>query len=152
MRFWDSSALLPLFVQEATSGAVADAYELDADVIAWWATQVECASTLARLERDGRLSGPALTAALGRVARFAAAWHEVQPLPVIRQTAVRLLRVHDLRAADALQLAAALTASEGQPDSLPFVTLDARLAAAADREGFGIVRLREVPAGGNEVT
>jgi predicted nucleic acid-binding protein len=44
--------------------------------------------------------------------------------------------VHPLRAADALQLAAAVVAAEGIPASLSIVTLDERLAAAARREGF----------------
>ena len=50
---------------------------------------------------------------------------------MVRQTAMRLLLVHDLRAGDALQLAAALTAAEGQPEALGFVTLDDRLGRAA---------------------
>jgi hypothetical protein len=50
-----------------------------------------------------------------------------------------LLRVHDLRAADALQLAAAIAAAEGQPASLELVCLDDRLIRAAEREGFPIV-------------
>jgi hypothetical protein len=48
----------------------------------------------------------------------------------------RVLRVHALRAADALQLAAALLVSEGNPGSLEVVTLDDRLLDAARREGF----------------
>jgi hypothetical protein len=50
-----------------------------------------------------------------------------------------MLRVHDLRAADALQLAAGVAAAEGRPATLAFVCLDERLAAAAEREGFGVV-------------
>jgi hypothetical protein len=55
------------------------------------------------------------------------------------------LRVHPLRAADALQLAAAFVAAERRPSSLEIVTLDQRLAAAARKEGFGLtdVPLRE---------
>lgn len=41
-----------------------------------------------------------------------------------------------LRAADALQLAAAIVAADFNAASMPFVTLDVRLAEAADREGF----------------
>jgi predicted nucleic acid-binding protein len=142
MRFWDSSALVPLFVQESTSVGVAEAYSGDPAVVAWWGTQLECASALARLEREGALPLEGLTLALGSLAAAADAWHEVQPVPVVRQTAMRLLLVHDLRAADALQLAAALTAAEGQPDGLGFVTLDDRLARAALREGFAVVQPR----------
>jgi predicted nucleic acid-binding protein len=142
MRFWDSSALVPLFVQESTSVGVAEAYSGDPAVVAWWGTQLECASALARLEREGALPLEGLTLALGSLAAAADAWHEVQPVPVVRQTAMRLLLVHDLRAADALQLAAALTAAEGHPDGLGFVTLDDRLARAALREGFAVVQPR----------
>jgi predicted nucleic acid-binding protein len=78
----------------------------------------------------------------GRLERFAATWHEVQPLDLLRETALRLLRVHELRAADALQLAAAVIASEGRAGSLPFVCLDERLAAAAEREGFPVLGSR----------
>jgi predicted nucleic acid-binding protein len=142
VRYWDASALLPLLVAEPTSAAVAEAYSQDPEVVAWWATHVECASALARLERERYLGGSDMSVALAQLAGLAAAWHEVQPVPAVRQTAIRLLRVHDLRAADALQLAAAMTAAEGQPDSLDFVTLDERLALAADREGFTVVQPR----------
>ena len=67
-------------------------------------------------------------------------WQEVLPVPVVRRTAMRLLRVHPLRAANSLQLAAAVVLAEGHPAGVPFVTLDARLALAADREGFTVVR------------
>jgi predicted nucleic acid-binding protein len=82
------------------------------------------------------LADTAVSAALGRLDSLAEAWHEVQPVAAVRGTARRLLRVHPLRAADALQLAAAVVAGEGLPASLPLVTLDERLAAAARREGF----------------
>jgi hypothetical protein len=51
---------------------------------------------------------------------------------------MRLLRVHPLRAGGALQLAAAIIAADFQPNALEFVTLDARQADAAEREGFRI--------------
>ena len=111
-------------------------------MVAWWGTQLECTSALARLERDGAMALDDLTVALGSLADAAEAWHEVQPVPVVRQTAKRLLLVHDLRAGDALQLAAALTAAEGQPVALEFVTLDDRLGRAALREGFPVVQPR----------
>lgn len=57
----------------------------------------------------------------------------------VRERARRLLESHPLRAADALQLAAALIASEEEPKDLPFVTLDRRLALAAEKEGFKVL-------------
>jgi hypothetical protein len=59
----------------------------------------------------------------------------VQPGDLVREQALRLLRVHTLRAADALQLAAALEWA-GAPTDADFVTFDDRLREAAVREGF----------------
>jgi predicted nucleic acid-binding protein len=140
VRFWDSSALVPLLVREVTSPAVLAEYEREPDLVVWWASEVECVSALARLERDGLLETLALRAAIQRLEAISGAWSEVSPTMRIRQLAVRLVRVHPLRAADALQLAAAIAAAEDQPSSLAFLTLDARLAAAAEREGFPILR------------
>lgn len=114
-------------------------YRSDASVLAWWGARVECESALSRLERDGLLSRRSAGVARERLDRFAASWQEVQPSDVLREDARRLLRVHELRAADALQLAAGVAAAEGRPATLPFVCLDDRLAAAAEREGFPIL-------------
>jgi uncharacterized protein len=141
MRFWDSSAVVPLLVSEASSEPVRRELGRDPEIVAWWATVVECVSALARRERDGTLSTLGMVEAMGRLDAAALAWQELQPTTAARQTALRLLRVHPLRAGDALQLAAAIVASEGHPATLPFVTLDDRLALAAEREGFAVVRL-----------
>ncbi len=42
--------------------------------------------------------------------------------------------------ADAFQLAAALVACRFEPGQLPFVCADSRLAEAANREGFPVIR------------
>ncbi|HSB60469.1 MAG TPA: PIN domain-containing protein, partial [Vicinamibacteria bacterium] len=105
----------------------------------WWGARVECESAVSRLEREGLLQRRSASVARGRLNRFAATWQEVQPSEPLRDSARRLLRVHDLRAADALQLAAGLAAAEGRPTTLPFVCLDDRLGAAAEREGFMIL-------------
>jgi predicted nucleic acid-binding protein len=77
--------------------------------------------------------------------QLAQTWHEVDSSDPVREAAVRFLRVHPLRAADALQLAAAFIAAERRPSSLEIVTLDERLAAAARKEGFVLI---EVPSAG----
>jgi uncharacterized protein len=114
----------------------------DPAVVVWWATAVECVSALARLERDGLLDAEGTANAFGRLDELEAGWTEIQPVDRLRATAVRLLRVHPLRAADSLQLAAALVVAEGEPRSLPILTLDDRLAMAAQREGFPVVSPR----------
>ena len=116
-------------------------YRADAGVLAWWGTRVECESAIARLERESTLRPRSAAAARARLGRFAATWQEVQPLESLRKDALRFLRVHDLRAADALQLAAGVAAAEGRPASLVFVCLDERLAAAAEREGFPLTAM-----------
>jgi predicted nucleic acid-binding protein len=138
VRFWDSSAIVALTVAEPSTAAMQAVAAEDPLMCVWWATEIECVSALARLERDGALTDLAMTAALQRVDLLADSWNEVQPITSVRIAARRLLRVHTLRAADALQLAAAVVAAEGVPPSLDLVTLDDRLAAAARREGFTV--------------
>jgi hypothetical protein len=138
MRFWDASAVVPLLVAETSTAEVQALAARDPAMLVWWATEVECASAVARLERDGALDEPAATVAFDRLKRLSASWHQVEPSDPIRETAVRLLRVHPLRAADALQLAAAIVAADRRPSSVDLVTLDERLAVAARKEGFAI--------------
>jgi uncharacterized protein len=116
----------------------------DSAMLVWWGSAVECISALARLERDGALSSPVMTLALQRLQQLSAGWHEIDPSDEIRETAARFLRVHPLRAADALQLAAAFAAAERRPASLEMVTLDDRLANAARKEGFALLDVTEV--------
>ena len=136
MRFWDASAIVPLLMTEAATKALQGRAGTDPAMLVWWATEVECASAIARLERDGALDAAAVNEAFDRLRRLGGGWHEVEPSDAVRETAVRFLRVHPLRAADALQLAAAFVAAERRPSSLEIVTLDERLAAAARKEGF----------------
>lgn len=110
-------------------------------MLVWWGSEVECVSALARLEREDAFNGSAMTLALERLRQLAAGWHEVDPSDAIREAAVRFLRVHPLRAADALQLAAAFLAAERRPTSAEIVTLDDRLAIAARKEGFTVIDL-----------
>jgi predicted nucleic acid-binding protein len=136
VRYWDASALLPLLIGEITSGATEQEHARDPEITTWWGTTVECDSALARREREGVM----VLHGRDRLALLSASWSEVPPTADVRRIARRLVRVHPLRGADALQLSAAITAADGNPEQLPFVTLDARLADAADREGFRVVR------------
>ena len=143
MRFWDSSALVPLFAAEPGTRAVQALYTRDPEVVVWWGTLVECASAVARLERDGALVPADAAKSFARLDALAPSWMQIDPSDEIREAARRFLRVHPLRAADALQLAAALVAAERRPPTLAFVTLDDRLREAAAKEGF---LLEDLPA------
>lgn len=139
MRFWDTSAVVPLLVHEEERGAARTAFQGDPEIVTWWATSIECASALARRQREGVLDSDGLGRALNRLDALAASWQEIEPSVRVRERALRMLRVHPVRAADALQLAAAVTAAEDHPATLPFVTYDDRLAEAAQREGFHVL-------------
>ncbi len=136
MKFWDSSAIVPLLVPEATSEAVQLLYDDDPVIFAWWGSDVECTSAIVRRQRLTGLDGFIVADAFVRLDALRQSWYEIEPGDEVRESAKRFLRVHDLRAADSLQLAAAFFASEARPSSLQFVCLDDRLLAAAQREGF----------------
>ncbi len=139
MRFWDTSAVVPLLVAEVLSPLSEKVLRSDREMAAWWCTSVECASALARRERESALTPEAVTAALALLDELESSWIVINPVPPLALTARRLLRTHVLCAADALQLAAALVLCESRPQDLPFVCLDEQLRRAAHREGFALV-------------
>lgn len=139
MRFWDSSAVVPLLLEEPSSGAVRSLLRDDATMVAWRLTGTEVVSALWRRRRTDELGEPARRLAEEGLALLESRWTSVEDAAHVDRRARRLLATHSLRAADALQLAAALVACDERSDVLPFVTLDDRLAEAARREGFLVV-------------
>ncbi len=139
MKFWDSSAIVPLLVPEQESKALGVLLEKDPDLLVWTLTPTEVLSALFRKLRLGGLTEEELNRVRHRLAELEVGWSEIVQLEMTRQKANRLLAVHPLRAADALQLAAALIAFEDQPEGEGFVTLDQNLAQAARREGFQVL-------------
>ncbi len=135
MRFWDSSALVPLVLRQPRSEHARRLFEEDREPVVWWGSAVECASAIARLHRDGHLDRRGEQEARALLDALRGSWFEVQPSDGVREQALRLLRLHPLRAADSLQLAAALE-WVGTPREGAFVTFDERLHEAAQREGF----------------
>ena len=137
MRFWDSSALVPLILREPRTEWARRLLDEDGELVVWWGSAIECASAVARLHRDGHLAGSAEREARSLLDALRASWFEVQPGDAVREQSLRLLRLHPLRAADALQLAAAIEWAGSPPDG-GLVTCDARLREAAQREGFSV--------------
>ncbi len=136
MRFWDASALTPLLVREPDTKLRESQLRADGRILVWYGTAVEIESALCRRKRDGSLSADAEVLARARLADLVAGWAEVEPLRTVRDRACRLLRVHALRSADAMQLAAALVAAGERPQGFTFLTGDVRLRGAAEAEGF----------------
>lgn len=139
MNFWDTSALGALSVDEPRRQTALRVLEADERIVVWWGTAIEYVAAISRRERDGSLKPDEVTEHLSRLTALSQVWYEVQPSRRLKVVAQRLLRVHPLRAADSLQLAAALVAAEDDPSSLGFVCFDARLNQAASREGFAIL-------------
>jgi predicted nucleic acid-binding protein len=139
MKFWDTSALVPLVIDEPVTPEMRALLRRDRDVIVWMLTGVELLSTLGRL---GRLSAGLADLLPG--VRLAAMdlfqkWASVTHVEGVRRRAERLVGVHPLSAADAMQLGAALMAAGDRPETLDVVTLDRNLARAAQLEGFRVL-------------
>ena len=138
MRYWDSSAVISLLVEEESTPALRSLLEKDSSQTVWCLTPVEIASALARRLREGLPAGS--DEAFRSAWRILSdRWREIVSLELVRSRALRLLNAHPLRAGDVLQLAAALVACDERPEALPFVCLDDRLRDAARREGFPVL-------------
>ena len=138
MRFWDSSAVVPLCLDQPATARVRALVDADPSVVVWWGTRTECLSALQRGQREQRIAGERVARARLILGRLASEWSEVQPSEPVRSRAERLLAVHPLRAADAFQLAAALLWARGDTSGSEFVCFDQHLREAAAREGFAV--------------
>jgi uncharacterized protein len=140
VRFWDSSALVPLHIDEPATEGLRSLLREDPVVLVWMLSSVEMLSAIARLRRRSKGLDDLLHGARLEVLNRWPQWSPVTHAEAVRRRAERLVAVHPLAAADAMQLAAALVASGDRPETLDFVTLDERLAAAAELEGFRVIR------------
>lgn len=136
MIFWDSSALTPLLLTEEDSELREAQLRNDPVVLVWYGTLAEIESALCRRKREGALGREDASKARARLDLLRESWTEVQPTVAVRDRALRLLRTHPLRAADALQLAAGLAVCEEKTRGFVFLTGDLRLRDAAEAEGF----------------
>lgn len=138
MRFWDSSALVPLLVSETTTDSQRQLLVEDQDIAFWWGAEPECHSALNRRFREGALLIEELQYSRQLLRGILARSLEIVPTGALKALACRLLAVHPLRAADALQLAASLEWAQGNPVGREMVCLDDRLRQAAQQEGFTV--------------
>jgi predicted nucleic acid-binding protein len=133
--FWDTSALVLLCIQQGKSRLTQIALR-NKSITVWWNTPVEMMSAFCRLLRQDEIGQRDFEAALARLASLKASWIEILPTERVRELAEGLLQTYPLRAADALQLAAALTWTRKQPRKRTFICCDNRLAESALKEGF----------------
>jgi len=139
LRFWDSSAGLPLCLEEPHSGRLRELAIEGPHIIAWWDTVVECTSNMARLLREGFLSTEQERQVALVLDTIVTEWMEILPSEELRRSSVQMLRRHALRAADALQLAAAHLWAGGRPEGNVFICIDRRLRDASLLEGFVVL-------------
>ena len=93
MKFWDSSAIVPLLVEEKATRYFSAVYARDAAMIVWWATSTECIAALARREREASERGKRLVLeAFARLDELGRHWNELVPVADVRATARRASR------------------------------------------------------------
>lgn len=138
MRYWDASALVPLIVAEERSETLRRLAK-GGDIVTWTLSTVEITAAIERRAREQMLAPADRQTALQNLADLRDSWTEVNGVAPVSERACRLLAVHALRAADALQLGAALVAAGERPQLHEFVCTDRRLSDAAAREGFRLV-------------
>jgi predicted nucleic acid-binding protein len=112
---------VPLLLQQPSSDVMRALVAAKPSITVWWGTVVECSSAIASAQRRGGITPAAAEQALSELRKISIEWQEVEPTERLREMAQRMLRLHPLRAADALQLAAALVAADGAPGSVEFV-------------------------------
>jgi uncharacterized protein len=133
--FWDSSSLVPLCIQQPST-QLAEALSQKYEIVVWWTAPVEIRSAFARLLRMGLLTSINMVQAQVTLEDLCINWREISPSEQIRDEAERLVDRFPLKAADALQLAAALAWCLGRPHGRGFISGDRQLLDAAKQLGF----------------
>jgi len=138
VAFWDTSAIVPLCCSQSATAQSRRLHRELKRMVVWWGTPVETRSAFARLVREGQLSADEQATAGKLFTQLRAAWDEILPTEKVRLLAEELPDAHDVRAADAAQLAAALVWCRERPKQRPLVCFDERLRTAATALGFSV--------------
>ena len=133
--FWDTSSLVPLCISQrpsASTKSLISSYRL----VVWWCTPVEMRGAFSRLLRTGELTHAEHRRANKALELLRLSWREMEPTRKLRTQAEALLNLFPLKAADSLQLAAALAWCLDRPQGRPFISGDKQLLTAATHLGF----------------
>jgi hypothetical protein len=139
MKFWDSSAIIPLCIDQEKSGELKKLAKKDSGIVCWWGTWAECHSAFSRLYREKILNEKTLVYSQKILVRLREAWLQIEPSIEMMNTVKHVLYSQPLKAADSLQLTAALVWCDHKPDDHEFVCLDSHLSKAARLESFTVV-------------
>lgn len=138
ITYVDSSALVRRYARQRGSLAFRR-FLLTATVVATVATtRVEIVSALRRLEREGRIGRRGIRRTLRAVDED---WPVMWKVPVndlLIERAEHCLAAQNLRAADAIQLAAAMLFANLLGEPVTFAVFDVRLRTAARAAGFSL--------------
>lgn len=136
MSFWDSSALVPLCTNETRSISAGRLWKTFPQKFVWWGTSVEICSALARIERENKITVQQRLNAEKRLEILEKVWIEIQPNSRIKELARTFPAQYKMKAADSLQLAAALVWCKEKPKGKDFVSGDEHLIKVAQTVGF----------------
>lgn len=134
MKFWDTSALVPLLTEEDTTGAMTQLFRDDRNIVVSFITPVELTSAV---WRKAGVNADLRHLAERRYAVIEANWTMIDEYEQAIGLARRFASIHRLRAGDAIQLACAVLAVPNR-EELPFVASDHDLVAAARAEGLTV--------------
>jgi len=140
VNYWDTSALLKLFVSEPGSADARRVLARDREAATALLTYVEAFSALTRRGQDGSLTRADL-ATVRR--RFGVEWTGYLRVPmtdeVVRRSRTMVER-HGLRTLDAVHLASLLELGERLGERIPLVAADGHLLRAATAERLRVIR------------
>jgi predicted nucleic acid-binding protein len=140
MKFWDSSALFSLMVEDGHSPRALAILQRDSAIVSSFITPVEVNCSIWRRRHANTLDSEAHRAADALFAELSLEWIIIGNVDDVIETALSVASRHALRSGDAIQLAAAIVASMHLDNArLDFVTFDNRLATAARAEGFAVL-------------
>ena len=135
---------MPLCVQElATPGAASRLR--DFVPVTWWGTLVEVQGAICRLHREKAINDIGKKTATLRLEALRNGWREISPSDELREVAFGVLDDFPLKAADSLQVAAALIWCDERPARRNFVCADYTLSNAAKSIGFSVIELPRTP-------
>jgi len=139
VAFWDSSVLVPLCVRQDNTDRIRG-WTARYGTAVWWSARVEIKGAIARLQRDGEIDAAGSKDARFALTKLTDSWSEVAPSDEVRDKAEELLVQFPLRAADSLQLGAALVWCRERPKGRVFLCADVKLAEAAEQVGFLVMK------------
>jgi predicted nucleic acid-binding protein len=135
IAYFDTSALLPLFINEPSTDRCTRLWNEASRVVSVRLLYPEARASIARAERMGRVTRAQHAAAIAELDAIIAEVDHIELTADLATSAGELAHTHGLRGYDAVHLAAASTVADSD---LIVVTGDADLAAAATSLGIAV--------------